>query len=112
MLFRSAREWLRGFDGAVKLGVATSWEATGPWVSGLAMKEITAAGDTRGGWSVNVVGCVLNSAQRVDANLGVIDKALAQYSQRSIEANTNRGADWKALSHAVRLAYQGRELMP
>lgn len=43
--------------------------------------------------------------------LGVLKKIYKSYGQRAREAKNNNGIDWKALSHAVRVMYQGIELL-
>lgn len=40
-----------------------------------------------------------------------LDKVLAQYGHRALQANQMGGADFKALSHAVRVGYEALELL-
>ncbi|KAL8278668.1 hypothetical protein RQP46_008960 [Phenoliferia psychrophenolica] len=113
----AVRDWLAGMlqggSRKLKLGQATTWDLTNEWVAALATKEefvvsATALGDD---WRLAVVGKTLLSEQTIATNLDIVTKALAKYSTRSMDAKDNGGVDWKAMSHAVRLAYQGRELM-
>lgn len=41
----------------------------------------------------------------------IVAKIVAEYGHRALEAEKNQGVDWKALSHAVRIAEQGIELL-
>jgi hypothetical protein len=43
--------------------------------------------------------------------LQILNKIYKNYGQRAREAKKNNGIDWKALSHAMRVMYQGQELM-
>lgn len=43
--------------------------------------------------------------------LDILKKIYKNYGQRAREARNNNGVDWKALSHAVRVMYQGIELL-
>jgi len=43
--------------------------------------------------------------------LSILKKIYKNYGQRAREAKKNNGIDWKALSHAVRVMYQGLELL-
>jgi len=43
--------------------------------------------------------------------LGVLTKIYNGYGQRARQAEENDGIDWKALSHAVRVNYEGQELL-
>lgn len=42
---------------------------------------------------------------------GVMRRLLADYGRRALQAESQDGVDWKALSHAVRVATQGLELL-
>ena len=41
----------------------------------------------------------------------VMRRLIADYGRRALQAESQRGVDWKALSHAVRVASQGLELL-
>lgn len=41
----------------------------------------------------------------------IMAKLVAEYGQRSLQAETNNGVDWKALSHAVRIGRQAIEVL-
>lgn len=41
----------------------------------------------------------------------VLEKILGEYGQRALQAEQNEGIDWKALSHAVRVNFEGQELL-
>jgi hypothetical protein len=43
--------------------------------------------------------------------LDVFGKVLTGYGERALQAEKNEGVDWKALSHAVRIANQAHELL-
>lgn len=43
--------------------------------------------------------------------LGVLNKIYNEYGQRAKLAQVNDGIDWKALSHAVRVNFEGQELL-
>lgn len=42
---------------------------------------------------------------------GVMERVVAQYGHRALAAESNQGVDWKAVSHAVRIARQAIELL-
>lgn len=41
----------------------------------------------------------------------IMDALFNEYGKRSLQAESNKGVDWKALSHAVRIAQQAIELL-
>lgn len=41
----------------------------------------------------------------------IMDRVVAEYGHRALQAEKNEGVDWKALSHAVRIAQQAVELL-
>lgn len=41
----------------------------------------------------------------------MVQKIVNEYGERSLQAEQNEGADWKALSHAVRIGYQAIEFL-
>lgn len=43
--------------------------------------------------------------------LQILKKIYKNYGQRAREAKNNNGVDWKALSHALRVMFQGQELL-
>lgn len=52
---------------------------------------------------------------QLTATVKYVEKALqailAEYGQRALQAEKNEGIDWKALSHAVRVNFEGIELL-
>lgn len=42
---------------------------------------------------------------------GIMDRVVQEYGHRALQAEQNEGVDWKALSHAVRIANQAIELL-
>lgn len=47
----------------------------------------------------------------VKYTLSILNKVFKEYGQRALLAEANDGIDWKALSHAVRVNYEGQELL-
>jgi len=48
---------------------------------------------------------------RIDYALGIITKFYEEYGKRAQLAAENKGIDWKAVSHAIRAAYQIKEIL-
>ncbi|MDF2577545.1 MAG: hypothetical protein K0S74_1029 [Chlamydiales bacterium] len=47
----------------------------------------------------------------IKSAIGMVQKIMDEYATRTLAAEKNLGADWKALSHAVRIGYQGIEFL-
>lgn len=47
---------------------------------------------------------------KIDYVIGRLEKALAGYGERALQAEKNEGVDWKAISHALRAGYQMRDI--
>ena len=47
----------------------------------------------------------------IGATIGAVEKCLKGYGKRAFEAAQDSGADYKALSHALRVSYQAMELL-
>jgi hypothetical protein len=57
-----------------------------------------------------VVGKKFQETARVDYVLPILTRFITEYGERAQKAEQNEGVDWKALSHALRAAYQVKEL--
>jgi hypothetical protein len=57
-----------------------------------------------------VVGKKFQETARVDYVLPILVRFITEYGVRAQKAEQNEGVDWKALSHALRAAYQVKEL--
>lgn len=67
-----------------------------------------------GGGSVThleVCGRKLPYTVAVKEAAGIMRRIVADYGARALQAESQRGVDWKALSHAVRIAAQGLDLL-
>jgi hypothetical protein len=58
-----------------------------------------------------VCGRKFQMTNSVKYSLGVLNKIYNEYGQRARLAQENDGIDWKALSHAVRVNFEGQELL-
>jgi predicted nucleotidyltransferase len=58
-----------------------------------------------------VCGKILQSTQKISYTIDILNKFIDQYGKRALLAETNVGIDWKAISHALRAAYQVKELL-
>lgn len=58
-----------------------------------------------------VCGKVLQETQKIDYALGIVRKFHDAYGRRAQQAANNENVDWKAVSHALRAAYQVEELL-
>lgn len=56
-------------------------------------------------------GKILQSTITVEMANNIISGFLATYGTRAKEAAENKGIDWKAISHALRAAYQTKEIL-
>jgi len=60
---------------------------------------------------IQICGKLLQETFRVDYSREVIQKFVDAYGHRAEQAARNEGIDWKAVSHAIRAAYQVQELL-
>lgn len=58
-----------------------------------------------------VCGKILQATQHVGYTINILTKFIENYGKRAREAAKNRGIDWKAVSHALRAAYQVKEVL-
>ncbi|GAF68313.1 unnamed protein product [marine sediment metagenome] len=58
-----------------------------------------------------ICGKILQSSITVDMAHGIISGFIDVYGDRARQAADNKGIDWKAMSHALRAAYQTREIL-
>ena len=58
-----------------------------------------------------VCGKSFQETARLDYVQPILENFLLQYGKRAKEAEQNKGIDWKAMSHALRAAYQVEELL-
>ena len=58
-----------------------------------------------------VCGKKMQRTLRIDYALGIITKFYEEYGKRAQLAAENKGIDWKAVSHAIRAAYQIKEIL-
>lgn len=58
-----------------------------------------------------VCGKLMQETARVEYAKDIVEKFYLAYGARAQAAAENKGIDWKAVSHAVRAAYQVRELL-
>ena len=54
----------------------------------------------------NFCGKIIQSTSKVKYNIDMVEKFIDQYGHRAKLAQKNEGVDWKAISHALRAAYQ------
>lgn len=59
----------------------------------------------------NVCGRKLQFTATIKHGRDVIAKLVAEYGQRALQAESQQGVDWKALSHSVRVGTQAIELL-
>jgi hypothetical protein len=59
----------------------------------------------------NVCGRKIPYTVRLRAGREIVQRLVDEYGQRAIQAESNQGIDWKALSHAVRVGTQAIELL-
>ncbi len=59
----------------------------------------------------HVCGRALQSRETISHAYGTVEKFYSSYGARAKQASNNMGIDWKAVSHAVRAAYQVEELL-
>lgn len=67
--------------------------------------------DPRGVAQYQVCGRIMGARAKVGNAKQMLAHFIAQYGQRAEQARRNEGIDWKAVSHALRAAYQVRELL-
>ena len=58
-----------------------------------------------------ICGKIIQESCRVDYVLGILNNFYEAYGKRAQQAAENKGIDWKAISHALRAAYQVKELL-
>lgn len=58
-----------------------------------------------------VCGRILQSSQKIGYTLEILINFHKEYGKRARQAAKNEGIDWKAVSHAMRAAYQVEELL-
>lgn len=58
-----------------------------------------------------VAGKFFQETARIDYVLPILERFLESYGKRAQQAEQNEGVDWKAMSHAIRVAYQMEELL-
>jgi len=58
-----------------------------------------------------VCGKIFQETQAVGYTIPILQRYHDEYGRRAREAAENKGIDWKAISHALRAAYQTRELL-
>lgn len=58
-----------------------------------------------------VCGKILQETQKIGYTLDILNKFYNEYGKRAEQAAKNEGIDWKAISHAMRAAYQVKELL-
>jgi len=58
-----------------------------------------------------VCGKVMQATQKIGYTIDILDKFYKEYGKRAKLAAENKGVDWKAVSHAMRVAYQVKELL-
>lgn len=60
---------------------------------------------------LDVIGRKFGMTNKIGYTLEILQKLYDGYGERSRQAEKNEGIDWKALSHAVRVINQGKELL-
>lgn len=58
-----------------------------------------------------VCGKILQATQKIGYTIDILTKFYTEYGKRAKLAAENKGIDWKAVSHAMRAAYQVKELL-
>ena len=58
-----------------------------------------------------VCGKIIQETQKIGYTLEILTKFYDEYGKRARQAAENKGIDWKAISHAMRAAYQVQELL-
>lgn len=76
------------------------------FISGASEKQ-----DSMGLRMYQVCGKSFQETARCDYVQPILEAFLLNYGKRAQEAERNEGIDWKAMSHALRAAYQVRELL-
>ena len=56
-------------------------------------------------------GKILQETQKVGYTIEILEKFISEYGKRAELAAKNEGIDWKAVSHALRAAYQVKEIL-
>ena len=68
------------------------------------------APDKNGNRLYQVCGKCLQESSRISYVIPIIEKFLKEYGKRAKLASENKNIDWKAVSHALRVAYQTKEI--
>ena len=58
-----------------------------------------------------VCGKIFQETTRVSHILPILERFYSEYGKRAQQAAENKGIDWKAVSHALRAAYQTKQLL-
>lgn len=67
--------------------------------------------DEKGIWMYEVCGRKIQETATVEYAYNVVKKFYDNYGQRAKMAADNEGIDWKAVSHAIRVAYEMKEIL-
>lgn len=63
------------------------------------------------GWHIEVCDRKVPYGEKLRTARDLFTKVLAEYGSRALAAESGQGADWKSLSHAVRVGHQSMELL-
>lgn len=58
-----------------------------------------------------ICGKIFQATTRINYILPILERFYKEYGKRAKDAAENRGIDWKAISHALRAAYQTKQLL-
>jgi hypothetical protein len=107
---RAALTLLNKFDPHLKLGdYDYSCDFFARSTEHVEVTYIVQQSGTRIGY-LDICGRKLQYTSRVSECIKVIQHLMDEYGQRALQAESNDGVDWKALSHAVRIGEQAIEL--
>ena len=67
--------------------------------------------DPKGMRQYQVCGKTFQESVRIAYVIPILQKFYDEYGQRAVQAAENRNIDWKAVSHAIRAAYQTKEIL-
>jgi len=98
------RRYLRGFDEELRLSEV--WD-------GLPQGEHTrpAEDDPKGQRQFEVCGRKFGERAKISNALSMLTHFIEEYGERARLAAQNKGVDWKAVSHALRAAFQVKQLL-
>ena len=57
------------------------------------------------------LGKIFQETTRINHILPILERFFNEYGKRAQQAAENKGVDWKAVSHAIRVAYQTKQLL-